>query len=133
MRQRFKPRQAEEAARALDGVDQAEDVIQDLGVVRLLLELHQLIVDGVQALAGLRQKLPQQIIHELRLTEPDFDAWAAPGVRRRSAAGSLDNPFHGPVNFSLRANTDIEDKFALRDLRQRPSAKAAPHLTRQAR
>ncbi|MGY4499357.1 hypothetical protein ACVWYH_003288 [Bradyrhizobium sp. GM24.11] len=67
MRQRFKPRQSEEAARTLDGVDQAEDVIQDLGVVRLLLELHQLIVDGVQALAGLRQKLPQQIIHELRL------------------------------------------------------------------
>ena len=66
MRQRFKPRQAEEAARALDGVDQAEDVIQDLGVVRLLLELHQLIVNGVQALAGLRQKLPQQIIHENR-------------------------------------------------------------------
>src|SRR6476620_8622651 len=109
MRHRFKPGQSEEAARALDGVNQAEDVIQDLGVIRLLLELHQLIVDGVQALAGLRQKLPQQIIHELRLTEPDFDSWAAPG--------SLDNPFHGPVNFSLRANTDIEDKFALRGLR----------------
>ncbi|MHC2862572.1 hypothetical protein ACVIYH_003650 [Bradyrhizobium diazoefficiens] len=66
MRQRFQSRQAEEAARPLDGVDQAEDVIQDLGVVRLLLELHQLIVDGVQALAGLRQELPQQIIHENR-------------------------------------------------------------------
>ena len=43
-----------------------DDVIQNLGVVRLLLELHQLIVNGVQALAGLRQKLPQQIIHENR-------------------------------------------------------------------
>ena len=65
--ERFEPRQPEEAASALDGVDQAEDVIQDLGVVRLLLEPHQLIVDGVQALAGLRQKLPQQIVHETGL------------------------------------------------------------------
>ncbi|MGY3361439.1 hypothetical protein ACVWZK_008102 [Bradyrhizobium sp. GM0.4] len=66
MRQRFQSRQSEEAARALDGVDQPENVIQDLGVVRLLFELHQLIVHGVQALAGFRQKLPQQIIHENR-------------------------------------------------------------------
>ncbi|MGY2931041.1 hypothetical protein ACVWZ6_000643 [Bradyrhizobium sp. GM6.1] len=73
MRQRFQSRQSEEAARALDGVDQPENVIQDLGVVRLLLELHQLIVHGVQALAGFRQKLPQQIIHELRLTDLDLD------------------------------------------------------------
>ena len=67
MRQRFQPRQPEEAAGALDGVDQAKNVIEDLGVVRFLLEPHQLIVDGVQALAGLRQKLPQQIIHETGL------------------------------------------------------------------
>ena len=77
MRQRFQPRQSEEAAGALDGVNQAEDVIEDLGVVRLLLEPHQLIVDGIQALAGLRQKLPQQIIHETGLRtqrRADFDA-----------------------------------------------------------
>ena len=67
MRQRFQPRQAQKAAGALDGVDQAKDVIQNLGVVRILLEPHQLIVDGVQALAGLGQKLPQQIIHETGL------------------------------------------------------------------
>ena len=67
MGQRFQPRQAEKAAGALDGVNQAENVIQNLGVVRILLEPHQLIVDGVQALAGLRQKLPQQIIHETGL------------------------------------------------------------------
>ena len=66
MRQRFEPRQAQEAAGSLDGVNQAEDVIQNLGVVRILLEPHQLIVDGVQAFAGLRQKLSQQIIHEIR-------------------------------------------------------------------
>ena len=58
MGQRFQPRQPEEAAGALDGVHQAEDVIQDLGVVRVLLEPHQLIVDRVQALARLGQKLP---------------------------------------------------------------------------
>ena len=67
MGQRFEPRQAEEAAGALDGVNQAEDVIQNLGVVRVLLEPHQLIVDRIQAFAGLGQKLPQQIIHETGL------------------------------------------------------------------
>ena len=63
MGERFQPRQAEEAAGALDGVDQAEDVIQNLRVVRVLLEPHQLIVDRIQALAGLGQELPQKIIH----------------------------------------------------------------------
>ena len=51
MRQRFEPRQAEKAASALDGVNQPKNVIEDLGVVRVLLEPHQLIVDRVQALA----------------------------------------------------------------------------------
>ena len=63
MGQRFQPRQSQEAAGALDGVDQAEDVIQYLRVARVLLEPHQLIVDRIQALVGLRQELPQQIIH----------------------------------------------------------------------
>ena len=58
MRQRFQPRQTQKPARPLDGVNKAEDVIQDLGAVRLLLELHKLIVDGIQPLAGLPQKLP---------------------------------------------------------------------------
>ena len=63
MGERFQPRQSEEAAGALDGVDQAEDVIQDLRVARVLLEPHQLIVDRIQALAGLRQELPQKVVH----------------------------------------------------------------------
>ena len=58
MRQRFKTRQAEEAAGALDGVNQPKDIIENLGVVRILLEPHQLIVDRIQALAGFRQELP---------------------------------------------------------------------------
>ena len=64
MGQRFEPRQAEEAAGALDGVNQPEDVIQNLGVVRILLEPHQLIVDRIQAFVGLGQKLPQKIVHQ---------------------------------------------------------------------
>ena len=64
MGQRFQPRQPQEAAGALDGVDQAEDVIEDLRVARVLLEPHQLIVDRIQALAGLGQELPQKIVHQ---------------------------------------------------------------------
>ena len=67
MRQRFEARQAEKAAGALDGVNQPENVIQNLGVVRILLEPHQLIVDRIQAFVGLGQKLPQQIVHETGL------------------------------------------------------------------
>ena len=59
----FQPRQAQETAGALDGVDQAEDVIENLRVARVLLEPHQLIVDRIQALIGLRQELPQKIVH----------------------------------------------------------------------
>ena len=63
----FQPWQAEEAAGALDGVHQAEDVIENFCVVGVLLEPHKLIVDRVQALAGLGQELPQKIIHKTGL------------------------------------------------------------------
>jgi hypothetical protein len=59
MGQRFKAGQAQETAGSLDGVNEAEDVVQDLGVVRILLEPHKLIVNGVQAFTGFRQKLSQ--------------------------------------------------------------------------
>ena len=59
MGERLKPRQSEKAAGAFDGVDKAKNVIQYLGVVRVLLEPNQLIVDRVEALARLGQKLPQ--------------------------------------------------------------------------
>jgi hypothetical protein len=77
-------------------VDQAEDVIQDLGVVRLLLELHQLIVDGVQALAGLRQELPQQIIHENR---PSY---------REGAHTRRDAPFRNGASFTAKRLIMVE-------------------------
>ena len=63
VRQRLQARQAEESAGPLDGVDQAENVVEDLGVVRLLLEAHELHVDDVQALVGLGQELVQQVVH----------------------------------------------------------------------
>ena len=77
MRQRFQPRQPQKAASALDGVDQTKDVIQNLGVVRILLEPNQLIVDGVQALARLRQELAQQVVHE-----PDLRTHGRARLRR---------------------------------------------------
>ena len=63
MGQRFEPGQPQEAAGALDGVNQPEDVIQNLRVGRILLEPHQLIIDRVQALVGLGEELPQKIVH----------------------------------------------------------------------
>ena len=67
VRQRFQPRQAEKAAGALDGVDEAENVVEDLGVVGILLETHELDVDDVETLVRLGQEFPQQIVHEKRL------------------------------------------------------------------
>ncbi|CEG09169.1 hypothetical protein BN961_02591 [Afipia felis] len=64
MGQRFEARQAEKAARPLDGVNEPENIIQDLGVIRILLKTNQLIVDGIEALVRFRQELTQQIIHE---------------------------------------------------------------------
>jgi len=63
VRQRFEPGQSEKPARALDGVDEAKDVAEDIGVIRLALEAHQLGVDPRETLAGLGQKLAQQVVH----------------------------------------------------------------------
>ena len=82
VRQRFQPRQTEEAAGSLDGVHQTKDVIQNLGVVLILLEPHQLIVDGIQALAGFRQKLSQKIVHEI---------WPSPTHTRSTRFSSVDS------------------------------------------
>ena len=63
MRQRFEPRQPEEAAGPLDGVNEAKDVVENLRVVRFLLESNQLHVDGVEAFVRLGEKLTQQVVH----------------------------------------------------------------------
>ena len=63
VRERFEPRQVEEAAGAFDGVDEAEDVVEDLGVVGILLEAHELDVDDVDAFVRLGEEFPQQVVH----------------------------------------------------------------------
>ena len=69
MGQRLQPRQSQKAAGAFNGVNQPENIVENLCVVRLLLKPNQLIVNRVQALAGLGQKLAQQIVHETGLTQ----------------------------------------------------------------
>ena len=56
VRQRLQPRQREKAAGAFDRVHEAEDVSEDVAVVRLLLEAHEFGVDPVETLAGLGQE-----------------------------------------------------------------------------
>ena len=61
--QRFEPRQSEKAAGPLDGVNEAKDVAENLGVVRILLEANQLHIDNIKAFARLREEFAQQIVH----------------------------------------------------------------------
>ena len=49
----FQTRQAQKAAGPLDGVDQAENVVEDLRAVRVLLQRHQFVVDDLQRLVRL--------------------------------------------------------------------------------
>ena len=45
-------------------------LLEDLGIVRLLLEAHELGVDAIQTLAGFGQEIPQQLVHTTRLVGP---------------------------------------------------------------
>ena len=67
MGERFQARQTEKAAGALDRVDEAENVVEDLGVVGVLLETHEFYVDYVDAFVRLGKELPQKIVHGLSL------------------------------------------------------------------
>ena len=73
VRQRLEPRQSEEAAGALDGVNEPEDVAEDRFVVRILLEPNQFEIDGVEMLARFRQKLAQKIVHDENSTHATQD------------------------------------------------------------
>jgi hypothetical protein len=44
-------------------MNEAKNVIENLGVARLLLETHELDVDDVETLVRLRDKFPEQIVH----------------------------------------------------------------------
>lgn len=63
MGQRLEARQSEKPAGSLDGVNEAEDVVENLGVVGLLFEAHQLVVDNVETFVRLGQELSEQIVH----------------------------------------------------------------------
>jgi hypothetical protein len=63
MRHRLEPRQPKEAAGALDGVDQTEDIAEKTGIVGILFELDQLEVEHRQALVCLGQKFAEKVIH----------------------------------------------------------------------
>ncbi len=64
VRQRFEARHAEEAAGALDGVYEPENVAQDRLVVRILLESDEFGIHGVEVLGTLGEELTQQVVHE---------------------------------------------------------------------
>ena len=59
--------QAEKAASAFDRVDEAENIIENLGVVWILFETHELDVDHVETFVRLGDKFPQQVVHKKRL------------------------------------------------------------------
>ncbi len=71
MGQRFEARQSEKAAGAFDRMNQPEDIIENLRVVRILLETNELIIDSIETLVGFGQKFPQQIVHETGLLARD--------------------------------------------------------------
>jgi predicted transcriptional regulator len=45
-------------------VDQAENVIENFRVIRILFELDELDVNQIEALVGLGQKFSEKIVHE---------------------------------------------------------------------
>ena len=91
MRQRLEPREPEKTAGALDRVNEPEDVAEDLAVVRLLLEAHQLGIDPIETLIGLGEEFPEQVVHLLapRTTHATrrrpHCALTPPGAKRRPA------------------------------------------------
>src|SRR5581483_9235561 len=65
-----KPRQSNEAASALDRVDQAKNIVENLQIVRLRFELDELDVGDVEAFARLGQELAEKLIHGHPTPEP---------------------------------------------------------------
>ena len=63
MGERLEPRQAEKAARSLDGMNQTKNVAEDLAVIGLLLEAYEFRVHAIETFIGLGQELTQQVVH----------------------------------------------------------------------
>ena len=69
VRERFEPRQGEEAAGPLDGVEEAEDPLQQRRI-GIAFERHEIGVEDGDALARLGQEVSQEIVHEYPATAP---------------------------------------------------------------
>jgi hypothetical protein len=70
MGQALEAGQPKKAAGALDRMDEAKDVSEDLGVVRFALETDELGVNVIEILVGLGQKLAEQVVHEKAPSSP---------------------------------------------------------------
>src|SRR5262249_27942698 len=84
--ERFQARQAEKTTGALDRVDEAKNVVEDLGVVGILLESDEFHVDDVEGLVRLGEEFLREIINGMSLCRQVMATRAAPS---RSGASVL--------------------------------------------
>jgi hypothetical protein len=93
VRDPFQTGEPKETAGPLDGVHQPEDVIQDGGVVRLLLELDEFNVNNIETFAGLGQKFSEEVVHGLHSPDGYWfrapkDGWTGMSMGERLASNS---------------------------------------------
>ena len=62
--ERLQAGQAKKSASAFDGVDEAKNIVENVGVVGILFETDKLDVDHVETFVGLGDKFPQQVVHK---------------------------------------------------------------------
>jgi hypothetical protein len=86
MGQALEAGQPKKAAGALDRMDEAKDVAEDLGVVRFALETDELGVNVIEILVGLGQKLAEQVVHEKAPSSPPALVRSAQASREIIAA-----------------------------------------------
>ena len=82
MSERFQARQAKKPAGAFDRVNEPEDIIENLCVVRVLLETHKLDVDHVETFVRLGDKFPQQVVHKNAFVDRLWPVYRFPSEAR---------------------------------------------------
>src|SRR6185437_4223590 len=97
MRHAFEAGQPEEAAGSLDGVDDAEDAAEQLGIIGILLKLDELAVQHREALIRLGQEFAEQIVHGRSLASS----------RRASAAT------RGPGDWPKKCRKNFKKQLAM--------------------
>ena len=60
----FQPGQSEKSTGAIYGMNQAKDVLQNPGILGILLKFHQPDIDNRDTFRSFRQKLVKKIIHD---------------------------------------------------------------------